>query len=217
MSTLTHSSDTTRSGSAEPGLARWLPLAGVGYAVLSIAGTLVMDQFPDENTSTGALARFYAHHHAQVGRGGELLMLGGLFFGLFAAGLVARTRAHPGVAAVIGVGAAALLAVEEQSNAIYALLGQIGTESHVDPAALQAWHIGGAAYGSSVPAATFMLGVAMAAFVARALPRWVGASAVVLGIGILVPGLLGFFASLLLWPWAFAAAIALTIRRADTD
>jgi hypothetical protein len=215
MSTLTHSTETTSRGTADPSVVRWLSLAGVGYALLSIAGTLVMDQFPDENTSTAALARFYADHHVRVGRGGELLMLGGLFFGLFAAGLVARARAHPGVAAVIGVGAAAMLAVEEQSNAIYALLGQIGTESHVDPAALQAWHIGGAAYGSNVPAAVFMLGVALAALVARVLPRWVGGSALVLGIGILVPGLFGFFASILVWPWTLAAAIALTFRRTE--
>jgi hypothetical protein len=212
MSTLTHPAAPVRHRSADHALARWLPLAGVGYAVLSIVGTLVIDQFPDENTSTGALARFYADHHAQVGRGGELLMLGGLFFGLFAAGLVVRARAHPAVAALIGIGAASMLAIEEQSNAIYALLGQIGTESNVDPAALQAWHIGGAAYGSIVPAATFMLGVALAAFVARALPRWVGVSSVVLGIGILVPGLFGFFASLLFWPWALAAGIVLALR-----
>jgi hypothetical protein len=212
MSALTHSTETTRDGGADPGLARWLSLAGVGYAVLGIAGTLVMDQFPDENTSTGALARFYADHHTQVGRGGELLMLSGIFLGLFAAGLAARARAHPAVAALIGIGAASMLTIEEQSNATYALLGQIGTESHVDPAALQAWHIGGAAYGSSVPAAIFMLGVALAALVARVLPRWIGGTALVLAIGSLVPGLLGFFAALLFWPWALAAGIALALR-----
>ena len=216
MSTITTTQEPVSSRTADP-VTRWLPLGGVGYAVLGIVGTLVIDKFPDENTSTSALVRYYAAHHAQVARGGQIAMLGCLFFGLFAAGLVARTRRHPGIAAVIGVGAAAMLAIDAQTNATYALLGQIGNESHIDPAALQAWHISGAAFGSSVPTTLFLLGVALAALAARALPRWVGWTALVLGLALLVPGLFGFFASLLIWPWALVAGIVLAVGRPATD
>lgn len=215
MSTIQESTTTTavrRGEHDEDPVARWLPLAGAAYAVLMIVGTLVIDQFPDENTSTSALVRYYAAHHAQVQRGGEIATLGCLFFGLFAAGLFARARRHPSIAAVIALGAASELAVEVQSNSTYTLLGSIGHDSHIDPAALQAWHIGGAAFGSNVPIALFLVGIVLAALVGRTLPGWVGWTALVLGALSLVPGLAGFFASLLLWPWALAVGVALTVR-----
>lgn len=194
---------------------RWLPLAGVAYAALSVVGTLTIDRFPDENTSPQALVSYYATHHAQVGRGGQLVMLGSLFFGLFAAGLVARVRNHPGIAAVVAVGGAAALATDAQTNAIYALLGNVGGESHIDPAALQAWHIGGAAYGSNIPSVLFLLGVTLAGLAVRALPRWVGWTALVLAAGLLVPGLIGFFTSMLVWIWAVATGVAVARHPAD--
>lgn len=198
-------------------LLRWLPLAGVAYAVLSLAADLVIDRFPDENTSTGALTRYYAAHHAQVGRGGEIAMIGSLFLGVFAAGLVARTRHVPAVAALIAVGGAAAMALDAQTGATFALLGQIGHGAHVDPAALQAWHISAAAYGSSIPMVLFLVGVAFAAFTGRVAPRWVGWTSAVLAAGMLAPGLIGFFASMIGLLWFVATGIALSRRGAATD
>lgn len=213
MSTIQQPS-TTRGSRGTPDndpVTRWLPLAGAAYALLAIAGTLVIDRFPDENTSTDALVRYYADHHAQVQRGGEIATLGCLFLGLFVAGLVARTRRHPGIAAVIGVGGAAMLMAEVYSDSTYALLGSIATESHLDPAALQAWHISGADFGSNVPTTVFLLGVVLAALVGRTLPRWVGWTALVLAVAGLIP-MVGFFASMLFWPWALVAGVMLSLR-----
>jgi len=196
-------------------LVRWLPLAGVGFAALQIGGNLVIDKFPDETTSSGSLVRYYATHHAQVQRGGELLAFSGLFLGLFVAGLVVRCRHHFGAAAVIAVGGAAMLAAEVASGSTYALLGSIGTDSSVDPAALQAWHIAGAAFGIGVASMVFLLGVAVAGTLADALPRWVAWTALVLAVAHLTP--FGFLASLLLLPWALAVGITLTIRPTAMD
>jgi MFS family permease len=195
---------------------RWLPLAGAGFGIMQIAGNLVIDKFPDENTSPAALVRYYADHHSQVQRGGTILALSGVFLGLFVAGLVVRCRHHFGTAAVIAVGGAAMLAAEVASGSIYALLGTIGAEKGIDPTALQAWHIAGAEFGIGVATSAFLIGVAVAGIIAGAVPSWIGWSALVLAIGILVPPI-GFLASMLALLWAVAAGVALAVRRPATD
>lgn len=206
---------TRRPRAADDAVARWLPLAGVAYAAMQVAGNLVIDKFPDEHTSTGKLVDYYATHHAQVQRGGELLAFSGLFLGLFVAGLVVRCRHHFGAAAVIAVGGAAMLAAEVTSGSTYALLGAIGTVSTVDPAALQAWHIAGAAFGIGVASMVFLIGVALAGIAGDAVPRWIAWSALVLALAHLTP--FGFLASLLALPWAVAAGLAVALRQPSTD
>lgn len=193
---------------------RWLPLAGAAFGISQIAGNLVIDKFPDENTSPAALVRYYADHHAQVQRGGEILALGSVFLGLFVAGLFVRCRHHFGAAAVIAVGGAAMLAAEVASGSTYALLGSIGAEKGIDPAALQSWHIAGAEFGIGVATSVLLLGVALAGTIGDAVPRWIGWTALVLGIGILVPPV-GFFASMLTLLWTLAAGVTLALRPHD--
>lgn len=196
------------------GLARWLPLAGLAYAVLTIAGDLVVDAFPDGDTSTSALVRYYAAHHTQVGTGGQIMGLAVIFLGLFVAGLVVRARASLATAAVIGVGGAALVAAQEWSASVYAQLGSTGGEHSVAPAALQAWHIAGAEWtGVGSASIVFVLGIAVAGLVDRTLPAWVAVTALVLGCGSFFPQPFGFFASMLMLVWAAATGIALTVRR----
>jgi len=196
------------------GLARWLPLAGLAYAVLTIAGDLVVDAFPDGDTSASALVRYYAAHHSQVGTGGQLMGLAVIFLGLFVAGLVVRTRANLATAAVIGVGGAALVAAQEWSASVYAQLGSTGGEHSVSPAALQAWHIAGAEWtGIGSASLVFVLGIAMAGLVDRTLPGWVAVTALVLGAGSFAPEPFGFFASMLMLVWAAVAGVTLAFRR----
>ncbi|HET6166805.1 MAG TPA: hypothetical protein VFE07_08255 [Marmoricola sp.] len=190
---------------------RWLPLAGAAYGLSQIAGNFVIGDFPDENTSPASLVRYYADHHAQVQRGGEILAIGTVFLGLFVAALFVRCRHHFGAAAVIAIGGAAMLAAEIASGSTYALLGSIGTEKGIDPTALQAWHIAGAGFGIGVATSVFLIGVGMAGTIGDAVPGWVGWTALVLGIGILVPPV-GFFASMLSLLWALVAGITLAVR-----
>ena len=63
--------------------ARLLALAGVGYAVLTMAGNLTIGEFPDARSPVADLTRYYATHGDGVRLGGQLMILGALFLGLF--------------------------------------------------------------------------------------------------------------------------------------
>jgi len=192
-------------------LLRYLPLAGVGYGALQLAGDLTIGPFPDGHSSTSSLATYYADHHSQVALGGALMSWSVIFLGLFVAALAWRSRSAPAAATVIAVGGAAALAHEEFSASTYSLLGSISTWHNIDPAALQAWHLTGSEFGIAMGQVVFLLGVAAAYVVARAVPAWAAWSALVLAVLHLTP--FGFLASMLFLPWAAAAGVHLTIRK----
>jgi hypothetical protein len=188
-------------------------LTGVVFAVVAMAGNLTIGDFPDTDTRVGKLTTYYTSHHADVGRGGALLGYSVIFFAMFGLALWSRVRrsAAPQVIAggvLLGV---ALVAVDmiTSSNAYYTL-GQIGGKSTTSPQALQAWHIGGSVGGVGADSIVFLLAVAAAGILARALPRWLAWSALVLAVMHFTP--LGFLAFLLFYVWAIAAGIALTVR-----
>jgi hypothetical protein len=192
-------------------LLRILPLAGVAYGALQIAGDLAIGPFPDGQSSTSRLTRYYAGHHGQVALGGTLMAWSVVFLGLFAAALVWRSRTEPLAAVVIAVGAGAAVAHEEFSASTYSLLGSMSTSSTLDPAALQAWHLTGSEFGIALGQVVLLLGAAMAGLTSRALPTWVAWTALVLAVAHLTP--FGFLASMLFLLWSAAAGITLALRR----
>jgi hypothetical protein len=191
-------------------LFRYLPLAGIGYAALQIAGDLTIGPFPDGDSSTSALTRYYADHHSQVALGGTLMAWSVVFLGLFAAALLVRARSYPVAAAVIAVGAGAAVAHEEFSASTYSLLGSISTSSTLDPAALQAWHLTGSEFGIAMGQVVLLLGVAFASLAGRCAPAWVGWTGLVLALGHFTP--LGFLASMLFLLWSIVVGIVLAVR-----
>lgn len=191
-------------------LLRILPLAGVAYAALQVAGNLTIGPFPDGDTSTSALTRYYAEHHSQVATGGTLMSWSVPFLGLFCAALVWRARSTPIAAAVVAVGAGAAIAHEEFSASTYSMLGSISTSSTLTPAALQAWHLTGSEFGIAMGQAVLLLGVTLAALGSRALPAWVGWAALVLAVGHVTP--FGFFASMLFLLWSVVVGVYLAVR-----
>jgi hypothetical protein len=194
-------------------LLRILPLAGVAFGALQIAGDLTIGPFPDGDSSTSALTRYYTDHHSQVALGGTLMSWSVIFLGLFAAALVWRARSAPLAAAVIAVGGGAAVAHEEFSASTYSLLGSISTNSTLDPAALQAWHITGSEFGIAMGQVVLLLGVAVAAFPSRAVPAWAGGTALVLAVLHLTP--FGFLGSMLFLLWSVALGVHLAIRRPE--
>jgi hypothetical protein len=198
---------------AEQRLARALPLAGVAFAVLSAIGNLTIGDFPDSNTSTAKLTSFYATHHASVAHGGLLLGYATVCFAFFGIALwwrVRRSSASGILAGAVLVGSA-LVAVGLMIGAdTYLNLGNVSTKANITPAALQALHIGGAVGGTGADSVVFLLAVAAAGILSRALPGWLAWSALVLAIMHLTP--LGFLAYLLMHLWAVAAGIALFAR-----
>jgi hypothetical protein len=199
----------------QPTLIRILSLSGIAFGVLQAAGDLAIGPFPDGHTSTGALARYYAHHHAQVALGGTLMTWSVLFLGLFCAALVWRARIAPVAAAVVAVGGGAAVAHEEFSASTYSLLGSISTWSNVDPAALQAWHLTGSEFGIAMGQTVLLVGVAIAGITARAVPAWVAWSALVLALTHLTP--FGFLGSMLFLLWSVVVGVVLALRPARAE
>ena len=198
-------------------LVRIVPLAGVAYLVLEIAGNGSIGKFPESDTPIGKLIPFYAAHHSSIARGGLLLHYGAFALALFLAAVWARLResgVHPLVSGVALLGAAATVAAEFAGAGVYSTLGFVGGHEHViAPAALQAWHVNGAGGGLSTGDGGLMivlLAVSVAAISGRALPRWLGWVALVLGLVQLTP--IGFFAGLIFWAWAAVAGVYMAVR-----
>jgi hypothetical protein len=198
---------------SERWLMRALALSGVAFAVLSMIGNLVIGDFPDANTSTGKLIAFYGRHHASIAHGGMLLGYATIFFAFFGVALWARIRSSsaPAILAAAVLMGAAMVAVDMMIGAdTYLNLGQVSTKANIAPAALQALHIGGAVGGTGADTVVFLLAIAAAGILSRALPGWLAWSALVLAIMHLTP--LGFLAYLLFHLWALLAGIFMTFR-----
>ena len=194
-------------------LARLVPLAGVVFAVLTIAGYLTIGPFPDSDASISELTSFYAAHHGQVAAGGQLLGLAAIFLALFGTTVWARIRSsdvHPVVAGTALV-ATAMTAVSSVYGAgAYSILGEIGHQPWLSPAALQAVHVSGTVGGIDGGTVLFLLAVATAGIAGRVFPRWLVWPALALAIVYFTP--FGFYASLLFLPWASVTAIVMAVR-----
>jgi hypothetical protein len=213
-------------GSAPPvtpaAVGRLAALGGVGFLVASLASDLVIGPFPGPDTPPAQLVSFYAAHHAQVQAGGILLAASGIFFILFGTAVWARIQqmaARPLLAGLTIIATALAGVTTLISAGTYGILGDIGGLHGVAPAALQAWHIMGSdgSLADSFSTFLFLLAVAGAGILARALPRWLAWTALPLAILQLVPSQIGFLASLVFLVWTVAAGVALLFaRRAKT-
>ena len=193
------------------GLTRILPLTGVAYAALIIVGDLIIGEFPDADTPLAELSRYFAAHSDQVRTGGELMIWGGLALGLFGIAVWARVREAGGAPVVAGlmlVGTAVAVVSELIGAWSYVTLGNIGANPAVTPEALQAWYVGSQFGGGG--GTLLMLGLCAAGVFARAIPRWLAWTALLLGIAAVTP--YGFAASMLFLLWTAVAGIVLTVR-----
>src|SRR5204862_1814152 len=189
-------------------LARLVPLAGVAFAGLTVAGYLAIGPFPDTDASISNLTSFYAANHTRVAAGGLLLGLAAIFLALFGTAVWARIRAtdlHPVVAGAALVGTAMTAVAAIDSASAYSMLGEIGHQQRLAPAALQAWHINGSAGVMDGGSVILLLAAAAAGIAGRAFPRWLAWPALALAILQLIPvSPFGYFGSLLVLLWAAA-------------
>ena len=204
-------SDTTlKTPTRVDAVTRYLPLAGVAYAVLVFAGYSTIGDFPDGDTSPSGLVSYYASHHADVGHGGRLLEWSAVALGLFVVALSSRARSSGVWATVILVGGTMDAIASAMSGATYTMLGDVSTGKNLDPAALQAVHLSGSEYGVGAGMLLMLLGVLMAAVTTRAFPVWLAVIGFVLGVAQLTA--FGFLASLGFLLWCVAAGVVLTAR-----
>jgi hypothetical protein len=92
----------------------------------------------------------------------------------------------------------------------YSVLGEIGHQPWLLPAALQAVHVGGTVGGIDGGTVLFLLAVAAAGITGRAFPRWLALPALALAILYVTP--FGFYASLLVLLWAAVTGIVMAVR-----
>jgi hypothetical protein len=200
-------------------LARLVPLAGVAFAVLTVAGYAAIGPFPDTDASTSTLTSFYAANHGRVATGGLLLGLAAITLALFGTAVWARIRAtdlHPVVAGAALVGTAMTATAGLDSAGAYQTLGEIGHQQRLSPAALQAWHINGSTGIIDGGIVILLLAAATAGIAGRAFPRWLAWAALALAIVQVIPVTpLGFFASLVVLLWTAVAGVFMVIRPAD--
>ena len=180
---------------------RWERIAagtGIVWVVLTAVGNIIQTEPPGVNDPVGTITTYYLDHRSAILLGEFLIGIGAVFFLWFLGSLFAhfrRAEGEPGRISEIVMGAGVwTLGVFLVEGALYTTLAyKIAGEG--DSSITQAvWDIANVA-------ATFrgytvgVLFVAIAVVVLRtgALPRWIGMSALVLGLLQLVRGL-GVFA-----------------------
>jgi len=197
-------------------LARLVPLAGVAFAGLTVAGYLTIGPFPDSDASISKLTSFYAANHGRVAAGGLLLGLAAIFLAIFGTAVWARIRAtelHPLVAGAALVGTAMAAMSWLDGAGAYAILGKVGHQQGLSPAALQASHISASAGGIDGGSVILLLAAATAGIAGRAFPRWLAWPALALAILYVTP--FGFLASLGVLLWTAVTGVVMVIRPAD--
>lgn len=213
-----HHSDTGPPPVTAATAARLAAFGGVAFLVTSIAGDLMIGAFPRPDTPVGALTSFYAAHHAQLLAGGWLFALSGAFFALFGTAMWARTRqaaANPMLAGLTMIGVVLVAVTTLEGAGTFGLLGSIGGQHAITPAALQAWHIlrSSGSLADSFSTFIFLLAAACAGIMAGSLPRALAWSALALAVLQLLPDQLGFLVSLTFPLWAAAAGLVMLLAR----
>jgi len=200
-------------------LARLVPLAGVGFGVLTLAGYSAIGPFPDTDASISKLTSFYATSHDGVATGGLLLGFAAICLALFGVAVWARIQAtdlHPIVGGAALVSTAMAAAAGIASAGAYSILGEIGNEDNLSPAALQAWHIAGSAGIVDGGTTLLLLTAATAGIAGRAFPGWLAWPALVIAVFTLIPvSPYGYFASLVILLWAAVTGVVMVMRPAD--
>jgi hypothetical protein len=196
-------------------LRRSAPLTGVLGGALTLAGDLVIGPFPEASTPADRLPAFYAAHASHVALGGALLGWGALFVALFGITVADRVRRDvpPALLWTLVVGTAVMTTFALVGAAQCALLGEIGTDPHLSPAALQAWQVGASQFGSSGGIVLLLGALFVAGVRYRAFPRWLAWSGLLLAVVQLWPvELVAFLASLVFLFWVAVAGVVLAVR-----
>jgi hypothetical protein len=194
-------------------LTRLAPLAGVGFALLTVGGDLAIGPFPDSNTSVAKLVTYYSAHHARIYAGGVLLAWAAIFLAVFGAALATRiwrAGVHPVITGAALVGTAVAVAEAVGGASAFVTLGDVGGSRAVSGTALQALHISASDGGIGVGGPILLFAVAVAGIAAGAMPRWLAWPALLIGVLEMTP--FGFVASLVFLLWALVAGIALCLR-----
>ncbi len=196
-------------------------LAGVGFCLLGILGTLVYPSGPDVFGEPAAIASLYKDNENGVLAADAIYLLSGTLLLVFAGYLrsvVARVEAPDGIVASVAFGGLVAGAAVGVASASLDLVGalRVGEQGTIAPETAAALSDSSAVlYGTAFPVAAGVgvLAVAVASLRAGALPKWLGALSAILGVAMLLPPI-SYIAIIVFGFWALATGVVLFIRPA---
>jgi hypothetical protein len=192
---------------------RLAPLTGVAFVVIVIAGFVIGGDTPGSHASAINADAFYAKHHDKQMGAAFIVMIGAAFLPFFAsslrraldwAGGTGRLASASFAGGVIATGGFFLL------STIHIALADAGGKT--TPQATQALNV--LDNNDYIPMAggfgVFMIANGLALLRYGALPRWLGWTALIIGISIFTPA--GFIGFLLSGLWILVTSIVLFQR-----
>lgn len=197
--------------------ARFAPLTGVAFAVLTVVGILASGgETPEGSASPAKVIAYYAAHRSEIETSAILLALAFLFVVLFAASLrsyLRRTPAAEGLSALVLAGGVLMAAGALSTSGVeYGLAHNIHVLA-LSPQTAQATNLVSQELFLPILAGAFIFAVAGGLAILRGaqLPRWLGFAAIVLGIAALIPpasfpALIGFVI------WSVVVSILIYVR-----
>jgi hypothetical protein len=205
-------------GSVNRGSLRLAALSGVGFFTIGMIGRLSYPRDLALTAQPAAVEAFYADHHARILASDMLYLLSAGLLMVFAGSLYAVLRHSGGddglATMVFGamVAGAALMLAAAAIDMAGGVRGH-GQGTVVPQAASVLWSANHelVALAAPIPFAVAVLGCALAAFRDRALPVWLGAASVVLGVALAIPPL-GSISIVVFGFWAFTTSLVLVIR-----
>ncbi len=192
-------------------LDRLAPLTGVVFAVLAVAAFGTASGAPSATDSGARVIAFYEAHGSSAKTSDYLWMFALAFFLLFAGSLRGYLRRTPSAAALSSVVLAGAAVLTAGGCVYFGFDYALATvPSHLAPAAAQALNVLALKLFLPVSAGALVFGIASGLAILRGaqLPRWLGWSAIVIGIATATPaGLIGLvafifwtaIASILIW------------------
>jgi hypothetical protein len=199
---------------------RLASLGGAGFFVLSMAGHLAYPADPGFAARPAEIAALYARHHEAILAADALYLLGGALLLVFAGALRGALAGEDALATTIlgalVAGSALLLAGAAIDAAAALRVQQQGAIGPQVATALRDLSMILFGLGAPMAFAVAVLGSAAAAWRTRALPLWLGAASLVLGIALAVPPI-DHVAAIVFTFWVFTASLVLALRASGTS
>ena len=210
-----HSQERRAAGTIRNQLIRLAPLTGLVFVVLFLVAIFATPSTPNSDASTEKVVTFFTAHRTGQMVTAFLFWYAVLFALFFATALRSYLRAHEGSDGLLMLGFVGM-ALFVISLAILAglLYSAADVPSKITPAAEQALNV---LQDDLFPPlliglAAFMFGNGLAIIQMKALPKWLGWVAILLGLGALVPPI-SWFAILGLPAWILIVSVLVYLRQ----
>ena len=198
--------------------ARWLPLTGIVFVGLIVAGILTGGETPSVSDSPEEIAAFYTDNKDRLRIGIVIFAIGlvlAVFFGSYFRTVLDRGDGETGLLSRVAFAGLVVLAI---GGAIDATLLFTMTEIVDDVDATQIQTLQGLWTNDFIPIALgislFILASGLSIVLHKSLPAWLGWLAIVIGIVGVTP--VGFFAFLATGVWILIVCVLLIVTGKET-